>query len=102
MSSNRRLRTDMSAGDLYLSASGSIDNKAEYGLYIVYYMLYGGRNILLASVSLLHLEERLGRVLTVDWNVHRPWITQGRTFSLEASSIQADKYEHKQRRRRGS
>jgi len=46
-----QIRELMSVGDMYLSAHEVVDSKTVYGLYIVYYVLYGGRNLFLAIVS---------------------------------------------------
>ena len=45
------MRELMAVGDMYLSAHEVVDSKTVYGLYIVYYVLYGGRNLFLAIVS---------------------------------------------------
>jgi hypothetical protein len=41
----------ITTGDLYISARGGVKTRAVYGLYCVYYFLYGGRGIIFAMVS---------------------------------------------------
>lgn len=38
-------------GDLYISAAGGVHSKTVYGLYCLYYFLYGARGIFFAAVS---------------------------------------------------
>lgn len=42
----------ITVGDLYISKVGGVYSTAVYGLYVVYYLLYGGRGIVFALVSL--------------------------------------------------
>lgn len=53
-------------GDLYFSASGGVKNQATYGLYCVYYFLYGGRGIFFAALGLF-VDPCIGRGLKAIW-----------------------------------
>lgn len=37
-------------GDLYISKAGGVKSSTVYGLYCIYYFLYGGRGIVFAAV----------------------------------------------------
>jgi hypothetical protein len=39
-------------GDLYISAEGGVKSTGVYGLYCVYYFLYGGRGIVFACLGI--------------------------------------------------
>lgn len=41
----------ITVGDLYISKAGGVYSNAVYGLYCIYYFLYGGRGIVFAAVS---------------------------------------------------
>ena len=50
----------ITVGDLYISKTGGVKSEAVYGLYCIYYFLYGGRGIVFASVGFCSLRtERL-------------------------------------------
>ena len=45
------VNTVLTVGDMYLSSTGGVNTAAEYGLFVVYYALYGGRGLFFALVN---------------------------------------------------
>lgn len=43
---------DIAVADLYMSKVGGVHSRSVYGLYVLYYFLYGGRGIFFVFVSL--------------------------------------------------
>jgi len=69
-------------GDLFISAQGGVKNKTVYGLYCVYYFLYGGRGIFFAALGLF-VDPCLPRGLRAAWKAHFPRDPGPNSFTME-------------------
>ncbi|KAL1405243.1 hypothetical protein Q8F55_008869 [Vanrija albida] len=60
----------ISVADLYMSKVGGVHSRSVYGLYVLYYFLYGGRGIFFVFVSVF-IDPCLMRGLRAAWEVKR-------------------------------
>jgi hypothetical protein len=70
-------------GDLYISSQGGVKNSAVYGLYRLYYFLYGARGIVFAMLGLF-VDPCLPRGLKQAWKVTFP---RGNSSSSESFDL---------------